>query len=459
MLAKQCLWTTCFQLLLATSLMAQSESRSIAFLLHDLTGRTSDSRLKAIEDLKQRTGELLPYADRLAMRLTDSEPTVRVGSASLLWEVIKSSDPLLKQKYLPGIAGTLGEIVSSNVEDSEDAFEVLKSIVDNSRDALFSIVLDPTFKLTLAGRLGIAKVLIESTENDATDNSDDDDADSGKTNLAHSEEKGQGKKHSSLRLLVGPLVEGLHAKNTAMQADAAESLASIGSDANAALPDLELALGGADTPVRIKAAKALWKVDWRGKETINVLLDALVHSRNSFHMQLAADAIRWMAIDVDTVLLEDPTLSHDPHSNAVQDLRGAVNSKFVADLVTLFKHSAPQSPESKACADAFTIIGPRAAAAVPILIEQLKSHMDTNGSPELSLGYIGEPAIPSLIDILRDRTHSSVVKENAAKAVSMIGLPAKAAIPYLIPGLKGSFYSAQKYAEALGKIGAHRFRI
>src|SRR5439155_27109601 len=100
-------------------------------------------------------------------------------------------------------------------------------------------------------------------------------------------------------------------------------------------------------------------------------------------------------------------------------------------------------------------IGPPAKAAVPALAETLRekktSTVPSNASR--ALGKIGAPAVPKLIEALKDK--QAHVRELAASALKDIGPPARPAVPALIVIAKEQkALMARLFAiDALGRIG------
>jgi len=136
---------------------------------------------------------------------------------------------------------------------------------------------------------------------------------------------------------------------------------------------------------------------------------------------------------------------------------GAEAEPAVAPLLQMLMNTV-QTDLQKQVAYAFGEIGPGAKAAVPQLIEFVKSSKDPDGflnvNAARALGKIGPAAataVPALIDALKsDDVRLPTV---AAEALGRIGAGAKAAIPALIEAMKVTEKEHRdNYAEPLGMI-------
>lgn len=92
------------------------------------------------------------------------------------------------------------------------------------------------------------------------------------------------------------------------------------------------------------------------------------------------------------------------------------------------------------------------AQAVPVLIETLQDSALV-GSAVQSLGVLGEtaaPAVPHLLDIVRDARWRASLRVAAMKSLGEIGEPARPAVPYLqqLAGADALNRDQQQLAEA-----------
>jgi HEAT repeat protein len=189
--------------------------------------------------------------------------------------------------------------------------------------------------------------------------------------------------------IVGELVKALHADEATQREAAADVLGRIGPPARPAVPALLAALKDKSSAVALVAAMALSQIDpTRGGAAVRVLVDAL-------------------------------------------DVPGA--------------------------ALALANIGPGARAAVPSLIAALKPRQDiahhelTRLNARLALARIGRPAVPALIEALKDKREG--VAPLAGWALGCVLPPPKEAVSALRAALKNDRAHAAVYAHALGQLG------
>jgi HEAT repeat protein len=190
--------------------------------------------------------------------------------------------------------------------------------------------------------------------------------------------------------VVPDLAKELRANDAARREAAADVLGRIGPPARAAVPDLLAALKDRSSSVALVAAMALAQIDsTRGGAAVKLLTDAL-------------------------------------------DVPGA--------------------------ALALANIGPSARAAVPDLIAALKPRKQTAQdelirlNARLALARIGAPAVPALIEALKDKREG--VAPLAGGALGWILPPSKQAVPALRNALKNDRAHAAIYANALGQLGS-----
>ncbi len=189
--------------------------------------------------------------------------------------------------------------------------------------------------------------------------------------------------------LVPVLAKALHAGETAKREAAADVLGRLGPPARPAVPALIEALRDKSAAVALTAAMALAQVD---------------ATRGGAAVQLLADSL---------------------------DMPGA--------------------------ALALANIGPEARAAVPALIAALKLSKDTPDQElirfyaRLALARIGRPAVPALIEALKDQREG--VAPLAGEALGWVLPPPKEAVPALRAALQKDRRHAAVYAHALGQLG------
>jgi len=209
------------------------------------------------------------------------------------------------------------------------------------------------------------------------------------------------------------LLEAL--KDEAVGLEAAYTLGKLGP---AAVPALIEVFKGGHGDVRWRAAVALGQLGPGAKTAMPALVEALKDTDIKVR-QTAAIALGEIGPDAESAVpalisaLEDP--EEDVRSNA---------------------------------AWALGKIGPEAKAAVPVLIKTLKEKY-VGGMAAESLGKIGPPAVPALVEALKDKNKD--VGRYAARALGEIGPDAKPAVPALIEAIKDK-HVRWPAVEALGKL-------
>jgi HEAT repeat protein len=222
----------------------------------------------------------------------------------------------------------------------------------------------------------------------------------------------------------------------------------------AALPVLLNALQNADSQVRWNAGSALGFLRFRPSEVVPTLIGLLGHEN---------PGVRWNACFLLGNLGDEaePAISsliavvQDERAGEILNERGARSGKGFYEV---FKDHSVRS----AAAEALGKIGPIARPAVPSLIQALK---DVNPFVRLDAAVAmrriegnGARAVPVLIDLLTERSETQrqeLLWSEAANALGEIGPDAKQAVPALIRVLSlGSGEARDQAASALGKIGS-----
>src|SRR5262249_23489113 len=129
-------------------------------------------------------------------------------------------------------------------------------------------------------------------------------------------------------------------------------------------------------------------------------------------------------------------LKSKPNEQRIEVPLVRMGSAAVPALVEALKEEGG----SKEAATVLGLIGPRAADAVPALMEVLKDRhaaADRRAAAAFALGTIGPPAadiVPALIPALKDEKPE--VRQRAAEARAWIGPPAREAVPALVAAIK-----------------------
>jgi HEAT repeat protein len=131
---------------------------------------------------------------------------------------------------------------------------------------------------------------------------------------------------------------------------------------------------------------------------------------------------------------------------------GAASKEFIPQLCSIL-HSGDNKHVREASATALGRIGREAKEVIPDLITALSDDdWDVAEKASRALGQIGADAVTDLSRVL---THTDeLVRWRAAEALAAIGTPAKDAVPALIHALEDEDWSVRKSAAvALGRIG------
>jgi HEAT repeat protein len=182
---------------------------------------------------------------------------------------------------------------------------------------------------------------------------------------------------------------------------AASGIASIGPEAEAAVPDLIRSLGDESKDVRARSAQALGAIG-RGAAP------ALPHLIAAFR----TDKERWV---------------REASLKALGQI-GVGDEKSVAALIDGLKDADPEI--RSAARSGIGLLGGKAKAAVPALVEQMKTGQGSDpGYATYTLGQVGpgaEAAVPALLDVALRRIPGS--QEAAQGALARVGPAAFAAL-------------------------------
>ena len=156
-----------------------------------------------------------------------------------------------------------------------------------------------------------------------------------------------------------------------------------------ALPSLIKALSDKEPDVRKSAADAIMRIGPYAKDAIPALIKALTDKESEIR-RTAADALFTMR----------------------EEARAAIPS-----LISLLNDREREVRSS--AADTLGSIGPEAKQAVPVLISLLKdNHHDVRKSSAFALGKIGLPAVPALLESLKQE--NKLVRSYAADAWGLL---------------------------------------
>jgi len=227
-----------------------------------------------------------------------------------------------------------------------------------------------------------------------------------------------------------------------------EALAAIGPAATEALPAVTKLVGDKEPALRVAAASTLGKMGSTSPESAKKLLGALNDSRLAVHVaSLKALAemgptAAGVADDVKAYLVK----SHEPAANVwaatVLVSVGVDADENLKSILAAVKDKSPTARFARVAAiDAAGVLGAKAQSAVPDLRDALKdktvvSRNDRSTVRERAAralgrlgGEIARPAIPALVEILRDSDPNA--RRAAIESLGMMGPVAVVAIPKL----------------------------
>lgn len=257
------------------------------------------------------------------------------------------------------------------------------------------------------------------------------------------------------------------------QQAALQALGAIGPDAAAALPALRAVLADPKAKEesgreRLKAAAlALGQFGPAGKEAVPDLIGAVTGWDNYSGENPAAiealGALGPVAKDAVPVLIEELQRPggkyHRRRVVAAWALGRIGDPAALTPLIRMLDRD--DNEEQAAAAAALGGFGPAAADAVPVLTSIVRGFGDIRaifdkGTRERAieaLGAIGRPAVPGLVELLRDPNKDS--RRNAALTLARIGPAAAEAVPDLLKMLADKDFdgTAQSAAAALARIG------
>jgi HEAT repeat protein len=253
-------------------------------------------------------------------------------------------------------------------------------------------------------------------------------------------------------------------KDPHVRRSAAYALGAFGAQAAEAMETLRAALRDKDASVRQNAAWALGQIGEEAGGAVEALCGCLSDS-DVLVRRDAAGALGSMGKAggegvgrlIDMVKTETDEVVKKTVLDSLSQLAGPKNKDVARGLDQLLKDKDREIALSAALILA-RIGGEESTGALPVLRTALKdpdAHVQELASAALvNLGPNAEPAMYDLADTLTKSTNPSVVRRNAALAISHIGAPAKPVVPALAEALKPSepLQVRQYAAEALAQL-------
>jgi HEAT repeat protein len=190
-----------------------------------------------------------------------------------------------------------------------------------------------------------------------------------------------------------------------------------------------------------------------GVEAVPSLLEARARGDIRLHRRAAAVLVRIGAPAAPGLI---DALKDKPNEQRIEIPLVRMGPAAVPALIAALKDET----SSREAAAVLGLIGPRSADAVPTLMEVLKDRHATADRREAAaggLGMIGTPAadiVPALIAALKDEKPE--VRQRAAEALSWIGEPAREAMPALAAAIEDEEEKVAIAAcQALAHLGGH----
>lgn len=147
--------------------------------------------------------------------------------------------------------------------------------------------------------------------------------------------------------------------------------------------------------------------------------------------------------------------AHEAWTNDLQDVIEIVGAARIEEAIPLLTKLLDDPELAMPAADALRCLGPRAAGAVQPLTRLLSKGDTGRPSPAAhALGAIGQAALPAVLAVASNPEDARRI--DAIRAVAEIGPPAKAAVPLLIQLIRSpsSDHAVQRVAlHALGEMG------
>jgi HEAT repeat protein len=259
-----------------------------------------------------------------------------------------------------------------------------------------------------------------------------------------------------LNIKVAGLAAGLRGEHPEERIKAANALMRLGESARGAVPDLVRALDDADTKVRVRVIVALWNIGPDSKPAIPTLIaflkDKQAHEDLRWSSATCLGYIGPAAAEAAPLLL-DMLATEGPRLRraAVNGLRGIgdADERVIPALIKVLDDA--DSGLAIEAAGALGDIGKRPDTVVPALVRLLKKNLaDPKESDQeritrrannrrgliwvlRAFGAGGAPAVPILMEIVKDEWEAPEMRVSAIRALAWIGPKAKEAIPALEP--------------------------
>lgn len=249
---------------------------------------------------------------------------------------------------------------------------------------------------------------------------------------------------------------------------AARELARLDDKAKSAIPTLRKALTDPRLAVRIDSAVALVCIDPTAIDALPILIDAIDNHRDEWEShdvtwalaRLGPIAARALPTLI-ALVMKGIAIDDEVKAMYLIDPEG---KECVPALIAALKNK--KAYISYTASECLGLLGPKAKAAIPDLVETITRDFDediVNEDPHMAaadalrrIGPAAESAIPKLIDAVKDEESDA-----AARLLGSFGPAAKAAVPALIEAIQigedennlDHLLIQRESALALGRIG------
>jgi HEAT repeat protein len=347
---------------------------------------------------------------------------------------------MLARQFVTSIA-VAGFAISSDALAAPDAAEMVKRLADSNA------VVRRAAADELAEHAATAQSAVPALINALNDRD---------VRVRANSARALGKIKQPAERVVPALVEAFQDADWTVRHNAALALRWVG---EAATPFLVEAVGDKRPRVRLFCADTLNRITPRyAAQTSPVLIALLDHPEDEIRL-IAAEALGDLtsnasgAVPALTKLLDHPKTEARVIAIKTLGAIGQPANAAVPGLTALLAANQKTIVRVEA-ARALESIGVNHALWMPAVVQMLQpSHEEQLAAvAELVLGRIGTPAVPLLVEALKDA--GPAVRASAAEALSIAGPSAIRAVPDLISMLNDADWSVrQRSVRALGEIG------
>ncbi|MBM3473177.1 MAG: HEAT repeat domain-containing protein [Armatimonadetes bacterium] len=395
------------------------DPRAVPRLLDCLNDSSPWVRDEAVSALAQMAGQSRPVLTTLVERLGDHDPDVRRGAAEALGWADEAS-----AEVVPPLLKALGDADSTVRAAAAESLGALKPADERVLSALVACMGDPDTEVVrvAAGALGRLTEAVNPSDEARS-----------------------------------ALVSAIAGKDEGVSNAAASSLASFGTAAAPAVPELVRYLTDERWSVRRNAAVALRGIGPPAKSAAPALRGLLKDNQADVRDEAALALARLApSADVAKLLIDRLGQAQTGRRAAIAAALGEMGPRAVPAVPALTRClDGPDEGDRIAAVRALRQVGPAAASAAPALLAFMRSKAWAQGMlPEgteagEALGRLGPAAVPVLMGALNDQNDTT--RHCVAEALVDIG---PASVPALVKALGSKDLKVrQSAAEALTQLG------